>query len=47
MSAINTSLDINEFGKLTREQLVYLARTAEASERYEGNLLGLFDLMSL
>jgi 14-3-3 protein epsilon len=35
MSAINTSLDINEFGKLTREQLVYLARTAEASERYE------------
>ena len=32
-----TSLSIDEFGTLTREQLVYLARTAEASERYEGS----------
>lgn len=35
MSTI-TSFDIGEFGTLSREQLVYLARTAEASERFEG-----------
>jgi hypothetical protein len=36
MSAVTSSFSIDEFGGLSREQLVYLARTAEASERFEG-----------
>jgi hypothetical protein len=36
MSAVTSSFNIDEFGALSREQLVYLARTAEASERFEG-----------
>ena len=35
MSATST-FSIEEFGTLSRDQLVYLARTAEASERFEG-----------
>jgi hypothetical protein len=40
MSAVTSSFSIDEFGGLSREQLVYLARTAEASERFEGMLGG-------
>lgn len=35
MSVVTSSFSIDEFGALSREQLVYLARTAEASERFE------------
>lgn len=36
MSAVTSSFNLDEFGSLSREHLVYLARTAESSERFEG-----------